>query len=126
MIQTVEAELAAKKSVLLVEDDPAVCYFLARVLRRAGYGVGQAADGESGLQIFRSRPWDVVILDRMMPMLNGEQLAEEIKNEASETRIILITGFPHRVERPELFDAIFSKPFAITDLLACVSKLVPV
>jgi DNA-binding response OmpR family regulator len=126
MIQTVEVELAVNKSVLLVEDDPAVCYFLARVLRRAGYGVGQAADGLSGLEIFRSRVWDVVIVDRMMPVFNGEQLADEIKKETPETRIILITGFPHRVEHPELFDAIFSKPFAITDLLACVSKLVPV
>lgn len=126
MIQTVEAETAVKKSVLLVEDDPAVCYFLARVLRRAGYRVGQAADGESGLEIFRARSWDVVIVDRMMPNLNGEQLAEEIRKETQETRIILITGFPHRVECPELFDAIFSKPFAITDLLVCVSRLVPV
>jgi len=126
MIQTADAETDLKKSVLLVEDDPAVCYFLARVLRRAGYGVGQAADGESGLLIFRSRSWDVVIVDRMMPNLNGEQLADEIRKETSDTRIILITGFPHRVKRPQLFDAVFSKPFAITDLLACVSKLVPV
>jgi two-component system OmpR family response regulator len=126
MIQTVEAETAVNKSVLLVEDDPAVCYFLARVLRRAGYGVGLAADGYSGLKIFRSGSWDVVIADRMMPHLNGEQLAVEIKKQAPDTPVILITGFPHRVERPELFDGIFGKPFAIADLLACVSRLVPV
>lgn len=106
-----------------MEDDAAVSYFLEQVLRRAGYGVGLAADGVVGLQLFRSRPWDLVITDRVIPRLNGEQLAEEIKKEAPETRIILITGFPQHVERPELFDAIFGKPFAISDLLARLSRL---
>lgn len=129
MIETAEvpvnAEPSAYRSVLLVEDDAAVSYFLERVLHRAGYAVGLAADGEEGLQIFRSRPWDLVITDRMMPNLTGEKMAEMIKKESPSTRIILITGFPQRVERTELFDAIFSKPFVIADLLACVLKSLP-
>ena len=106
-----------------MEDDAAVSYFLEQVLRRAGYGVGLAADGRVGLQLFRSRPWDLVITDRVMPNLNGEQMAEEIRKETPQARIILITGFPHHVDRTELFDAIFGKPFAISDLLACLSRL---
>src|SRR3954469_25860665 len=98
MIQTAEAEPSAYRSVLLVEDDAAVSYFLEQVLRRAGFGVGLAADGQVGLQIFRSRPWDMVITDRVMPNLNGEQLAEVIRKEAPQTRIILISGFPQHVE----------------------------
>lgn len=128
MIETSKATVStgqAARSILLVEDDPAVCYFLERVLRRAGYAVGLAADGEVGLQLFRSRPWDLVITDRMMPNQTGEQMAEIIKKESPSMRIILITGFPQCVERAELFDAVFSKPFLISNLLARVAKLVP-
>src|SRR5258708_34584758 len=101
------------KRILLVEDDAAVCYFLERVLRKAGYVVGMAADGAAGLQLFLAQPWDLVITDRAMPRMNGEALAAEIKKEApTPTPVVLITGFPNHVERPELFDAIFGKPFS--------------
>ncbi|MEP6667833.1 MAG: response regulator [Chthoniobacter sp.] len=122
---TPPAENAAppSKTILLVEDDPTVCYFVERVLRNAGYYVGMAADGASGLRLFRVRPWDIVITDRTMPGMNGEELAALIKKEAPEQPIVLITGIPSRVERPELFDAIFGKPFSITDLLAGLSAL---
>lgn len=114
---------APAKSILLVEDDAAVCYFLGRVLRHAGYCVQSAADGISGLRLFRARRWDLVITDRTMPGMNGEDMACEIRHEAPSQPIVLITGIPTRVERPELFDAIFSKPFSITALLASLSTL---
>jgi two-component system OmpR family response regulator len=123
--QTAVSTPQVARSVLLVEDDAAVCYFLERILRRAGYTVGMAADGEMGLQMFRSRAWDLVITDRMMPNQTGEQMAEVIKQESPSTRIILITGFPQCVERAELFDAVFSKPFVIADLMARVTRLLP-
>lgn len=100
-------------------------YFLSRVLRRTGYAVGVAADGEVGWQMFRSRPWDLVITDRMMPNLTGEAMAGLIKKQSPATPIILITGFPQYVERRELFDAVFSKPFAMAALLASISKSLP-
>ena len=111
------------KTILLVEDDPTVCYFVERVLRNAGYYVGMAADGPSGLRLFRVRPWDIVITDRTMPGMNGEELAAKIREEVPGQHIVLITGIPSRVERPELFDAVFGKPFSITALLAGLATL---
>jgi len=120
-----DTNLSAKR-ILLVEDDPAVCYFLERVLTRAGYFVGMAADGVSGLRFFRAQPWDLVITDRTMPEVNGEELASEIKKEAPAQPIILIAGIPSCVEHTELFDAVFGKPFSIPALLACVSVLIDI
>ncbi len=122
MSTTPEKRLPAKR-ILLVEDDPAVCYFLGRVLHRAGYVVGPAEDGVAALHLFRAQRWDLVITDRRMPTMDGETLAREIKKLAPTQPIVLITGFPTRVEDPALFDAIFGKPFAIADLLACLSAL---
>jgi DNA-binding response OmpR family regulator len=111
------------KRILLVEDDAAICYFLGLVLRKSGYVVSVAADGASGLHLFRSQPWDLVITDRMMPRMNGEALAVVIKKESPAQVIILITGFPRLVKHPELFGAIFGKPFSIAELLAGIAEL---
>ena len=111
------------KRILLVEDDAAICYFLGLILRKSGYVVSVAADGVAGLHLFRSQPWDLVITDRMMPRMNGEALAIAIKKESPAQSIVLITGFPRLVKRPELFVAIFGKPFSITDLLAGIAEL---
>src|SRR5258708_34299037 len=89
--------VAPAKTILLVEDDPAVCYFLGRVLHNVGYFVGAASDGISGLRVFRTRPWDVVITDRMMAGMDGEELASEIKNEVPSQPIVLLTGLPSRI-----------------------------
>jgi DNA-binding response OmpR family regulator len=111
------------KRILLVEDDAAICYFLERVLRKTGYIVGVAGDGSSGLHLFRRQPWDLVITDRIMPRMNGETLASAIKTEAPAVPIVLITGFPRLVKRPELFDAVFGKPFSMPELLAGIAAL---
>jgi DNA-binding response OmpR family regulator len=111
------------KRILLVEDDAAICYFLGLILRKSGYVVSVAADGVAGLHLFQSQPWDLVITDRMMPRMSGEVLAIAIKKELPAQPIILITGFPRLVKHPELFDAIFGKPFSIADLLAGIAEL---
>ncbi len=117
-----DKQLPAKR-ILLVEDDAAICYFLERVLRKSGYFVGMAGDGSSGLHLFHKQPWDLVITDRIMPRMNGEALASAIKAEAPAVPIVLITGFPRLVKRPELFDAVFGKPFSIPELLAGIAAL---
>jgi len=111
---------------LLVEDDAEVRYFLERILTKAGYVVGMAADGVSGLRLFRVRPWDLVITDRKMPKMTGEELASAIKKEVPTQHIILIAGIPSCVEYTELFDAVFGKPFSIPTLLARISALIEV
>ena len=97
MITPAENAAPPIKTILLVEDDPTVCYFVERVLRNAGYYVGMAADGVSGLRLFRVRPWDIVITDRTMPGMNGEELAATIRKEAPAQPIVVIDA----ADRPQ-------------------------
>ena len=110
------------KQVLLVDDEVSLLRMLERVLRRAGYGVQCAENGREGLQYFQQAFWDVVIIDRSMPEMNGEELARVIKTSSPNVPLIMITGFRDAITHPLLFDFILAKPFHPADLLACLSR----
>ena len=110
-------------SVLLVDDEPAIHVVIGMFLREAGYVVGDAKGGMEGLRMFEEGSWDVVITDRAMPGMGGEQLAEEIRNISPDVPLILITGFLKADTRVDLFDEILEKPFRGADLLACVRNV---
>jgi len=110
------------KKVLLVDDETSLLQLLERILRNAGYHVQCAENGSAGWQYFRAAPWDVVIIDRAMPEMNGEELAREIKVSSPNVPLIMITGFLEAVSYPEVFDFVLTKPFRPLDLLACLSR----
>src|ERR1700677_3336558 len=87
-----DAESGLRK-VLLVDDEAGILDLFGMILRNAGYFVRTAFNGAAGLQVFESASWDLVITDRKMPEMDGERLAEEIKEIAPKTPLILITGF---------------------------------
>ena len=91
-------------SVLLVDDEPAIHVVIGMFLREAGYVVGDAKGGMEGLRMFEEGSWDVVITDRAMPGMGGEQLAEEIRNISPDVPLSLITGFLKADTRVDLFD----------------------
>ncbi len=109
--------------VLVIDDEPAILFTLKRILEHAGYGVYTAQSGEEGLSVFRQAQWDLVTLDRSMPMMNGEEVATEIRRIAPHVPLILITGFTTAVVRPELFDAVLGKPFRAAELLDCLADV---
>jgi len=111
------------KSILLVDDEPTIHVAFGMVLREAGYLVGDAKDGVEGLRMFRQRSWDLVITDRAMPGMGGEQLAEEIRRISPDVPLILVTGFLKSDTRCELFNEILQKPFKREDLLAVVGRV---
>ena len=103
--------------VLVVDDEPTILMMLKKLLQPAGYEVQTAESGREGLRAFQQGTWDLVTVDRAMPEMNGEETATQMRNIAPEVPIILITGFPGAVVRPELFDAVLAKPFRSTELL---------
>ena len=92
-------------------------------LREAGYLVGDANDGVARLAMFRQSSWDLVITDRAMPGMGGEELAEEIRRIWPAVPLMLITGSLTSDTRVDLFDEILQKPFKRADLLATIRRV---
>lgn len=107
----------------MIDDEPAILFTLKRILEHAGYAVYVAQSGEEGLSAFRQGHWDLVTLDRSMPVMNGEEVAAELRRIAAHVPLVLITGFTTAVVRPELFDAVLGKPFRAAELLDLIANV---
>jgi len=113
--------------VLVVEDDPLVRMAVTEQLSSQGHTVQSASNGLEGLDAFMSNRFDLVLTDRAMPEMGGDQLATTIKQLAPGKPIIMLTGFGDLMqaknERPVAVDAVVSKPVtldALTDAIRLV------
>jgi two-component system response regulator RegX3 len=108
-------------TILLVEDDEAMQYVIARTLESEGFDVERAADGEAGLASARARQFDVVLLDWMLPKLSGIELCRTLREESS-VPIIMLTARDAEVDRVlglELgADDYVAKPFSNAELVS--------
>ncbi|CAN5863882.1 hypothetical protein BH10CHL1_BH10CHL1_35930 [soil metagenome] len=106
--------------VLVVDDDPIVRDVVVEYLAYEEHSTETAANGSEGLEKFRAGRFDLVITDRAMPKLNGDGLAAAIKAVASDTPVILLTGFGEFMnadgELPWGVDYIMSKPLTLKNL----------
>lgn len=107
--------LPAKKSILVVDDEPNILSMIAAALTSFGYEVKCARDAFDAMRLFRQRSWDAVITDRMMPGLNGEDLAAQIRAHRPELPILMLTG-TGSPQRPDLFCTVLQKPILILEL----------
>jgi CheY-like chemotaxis protein len=112
------------KRVLLVDDEAAVIHITRRMLELGGYVVTGATSAVEGLRLLETGTWDLVITDRLMSEMNGEDFATHIKRRLPELPVLLITGFPESVVHGERFVAIVRKPFATEDLLLQVARTI--
>jgi two-component system response regulator VanR len=78
--------------VLLAEDEPRIAGAVARGLRREGMAVDLAADGASALYKARVAPYDVVVLDRDLPVLHGDDVCRTLAAEQPETKVLMLTA----------------------------------
>lgn len=78
--------------VLLVEDEPGLVSVIVRGLTASGMEVSVAADGNTGLEMFRAHNFDIVLLDVMLPGINGIQVCKEIRKENDTIAILMLTA----------------------------------
>lgn len=114
------------KKILIVEDEKEIRNILKVYLLTAGYEVAEAADGEEAMKIFYEKPFDLVILDIMLPKKDGWSICREIK-EYSSVPVIIITARDN--ENDEVFgfeigaDDYITKPFSNKVFLARVKTV---
>lgn len=106
--------------VLVVDDEPTVRRITKEFLELDGHVVTEAESGAAGLEALRDGAYDLVVTDRAMPGVNGDQIAAYVKQSLAHTRVILLTGFGDIMtatgEVPPGVDAILSKPASLTRL----------
>ena len=112
--------------ILVIDDEEAIRELLRCVLEQAGYYVLEAPNGLVGLQIYRTRPVDLVITDMRMPEKNGLETIQELKHDFPDARIIAISG--QGDIQPQLFGCAqqlgtlhtVPKPFELAQILTAV------
>jgi DNA-binding response OmpR family regulator len=113
--------------ILIVEDEQPLAEAVARGLRREGMAVDVAFDGESGQEKTAVTRYDVVVLDRDLPGMSGDELCREIVGSGVITRVLMLTasaGVQDRVDGLSLgADDYLAKPFAFAELVARVRAL---
>lgn len=113
--------------LLLVEDEPDLVIGLLRALRNEGYSVDAAADGEEGLLMATSIEYDAIILDVMMPRLDGWQVLEQLRR-THHTPVLMLTARDTSADRVRGLDTgaddYLVKPFDVPELLARLRALI--
>lgn len=114
--------------VLLVEDTPALARSLAQGLEEEGYSVDLATNGEDGLHLASEIAFDAIILDRMLPRLDGLTVLRRLRAAGRRTPVLLLTALGEVDDRVSGLDAgaddYLVKPFAFAELLARLRALV--
>src|ERR1700686_1463799 len=113
--------------VLIVEDDRRRCSSLRRSLMESRMAVDLAHNGEDGLEAARTTPYDVIVLDLMLPRLDGLEVTRRLREEKVETPILMLTardGVDARVSGLEAgADDYLVKPFALREVVARLRAL---
>jgi DNA-binding response OmpR family regulator len=115
------------RNVLVVEDDKDIAHLLDLHLRDEGYSVTVVSDGKTGLAQALSKPYDIVILDLILPGMDGLEVCRGIRNRKDYTPILMLTAKSTDVDRIVGLemgaDDYLTKPFNVRELLARVKAL---
>ena len=107
--------------ILIVEDEPKIARFIELELSHEGYDVDKVADGREGVTMALANDYDLILLDVMLPQLNGLEVLRRVRREKS-TPVIMLTARDAVMDRVAGLDAgaddYITKPFAIEELLA--------
>jgi heavy metal response regulator len=113
---------------LIIEDDQTIAEFVARGLREAGFAVDLAADGDAGLALAADEPYDVAIVDLMLPKRDGLSVIDELRRRGRSTPVLILSAKRTVDDRVQGLQAggddYLTKPFAFAELLARVQALV--
>jgi two-component system OmpR family response regulator len=113
--------------ILLIEDDPRVAAFVAKSLKEEGHLVEHCADGKAGLAQASADRFDVIVLDRMLPGIDGLSVLEALRGIGDATPVLILSALGDTEERVRGLraggDDYLAKPFSVTELAARVEAL---
>jgi two-component system OmpR family response regulator len=114
--------------ILVIEDDPQIASFVTTGLQQAGFAVDRAADGDEGLQLALTESYDTVVIDVMLPKLDGLSLIEEMRRRKVNTPVLILSAKRTVDDRIKGLqqggDDYLTKPFVFAELLARVQALI--
>lgn len=113
--------------ILIVEDDQKITSFLIRGLRQAGFAVDHASNGVDGLELALAEPYDVAVVDIMLPKLDGLALIDRLRHDKVMTPVIILSAKRSVDDRVKGLhsgsDDYLTKPFALSELVARIHAL---
>ncbi|MCP4344309.1 MAG: response regulator transcription factor [Desulfobacterales bacterium] len=114
--------------ILLIEDDLKIASFILKGMKEAGFAIDHAANGEDGLHLAVTEPYDAAIIDLMLPKLDGLSIIENLRTQKINTPVIILSAKRTLDDRilglQTGGDDYLTKPFAFTELLARVQALI--
>src|ERR1700733_10857329 len=120
-------EESPRMRILVVEDDLEAQRYLVQGLKESGHVVDDAADGDIGLSLALSRPYDVAIIDRMLPKMDGLGVVAEMREHGNATPVLFLSALSEVDERVKGLkaggDDYLTKPYAFVELLARIDAL---
>ncbi len=113
--------------ILIAEDDPAIASFVGNGLKQEGFTVDRAAEGSAALEMALSHPYDLAIIDVMLPQLDGLSVIEKLRERQISTPVLILSARRSVDDRIKGLQAggddYLTKPFAFAELLARVHAL---
>ena len=113
--------------LLIVEDSERLRHSLTQGLRRSGFAVDAVSDGEAGLRFALAVDYDVIVLDLMLPLLDGLSILQRLREQGRSTNVLILSAkdqVPDRIQGLELgADDYLIKPFAFDELVARLKAL---
>lgn len=116
-----------RKHILLVEDDESILFGLQDILEGEGYQISTASNGIDGLKLATEKPIDLLVLDIMLPGMNGLEICKKIKEEKLSLPIIMLTAKSSELDKISGLDYgaddYITKPFSLSELLARIRAI---
>ncbi len=108
--------------ILVIEDEKKIAGFIKRGLKEEGYAVDTASDGEEGYYLARTNDYDLILLDVMLPKIDGITLCKKLRKDSEKTPVIMLTAKDRVKDKVEGLDSgaddYITKPFVFEELLA--------
>jgi len=121
------AQRALSMRILIIEDDMEAAEWLAKGLNESGHVTDHASDGQTGLDLAVSEPFDVLIVDRMLPKIDGLEIIRQIRAQGLKTPVLVLSALSQVDEKVAGLragaDDYLAKPYAFSELLARVEGL---
>ena len=109
--------------ILVIDDEPSIQSFLLQALSK--HVVDAVGDGETGLEMFRENPYDVVFIDLSLPGIDGVAVAQHMRTLSENVSLVLMTGWENLSEETNAyFQAVLHKPFSLHALIGLMNNIV--